>query len=98
MDEPWARRHAQLKLPFQAIIHVAGISMFWRSSARSIRDSVRNAMKLAQAHGYRSIAFPLIGAGTRRTKADQVLAIMQKALQAVEFDGAVRIVRYRKRQ
>ena len=26
------------KLPFKAIIHVAGISMWWRSSERSIRD------------------------------------------------------------
>src|SRR6478736_926121 len=34
------------KLPFKAIIHVAGISIFWRSSERSIRDSVSNAMNL----------------------------------------------------
>lgn len=83
------------RLPFKAIIHVAGISMFWRSSERSIRDSVRNAMALAKASGYRSIAFPLIGAGTGGTKADRVLTIMQEALQGVEFDGEVRIVRYR---
>jgi len=84
------------KLPFKTIIHVAGIDMFWRSSERSIRDSVANAMKLAKAQGYRSIAFPFIGAGTGGSKADWVLAIMQDALRAVEFDGEVRIVRYRK--
>src|SRR5438552_6741988 len=28
------------RLPFKAIIHVAGISMLWRSSERSIRASV----------------------------------------------------------
>src|SRR5579863_3158040 len=33
------------RLPFKAIIHVAGIDMYWRSSERSIRDSVRNALK-----------------------------------------------------
>ena len=85
------------KLPFEAIIHVAGINMFWRSSERSICDSVSNAMKLAQARGYRSIAFPLIGAGTGGTKAERVLAIMQEAFRTVEFDGHVRIVRYRKK-
>ena len=35
------------RLSFQAIIHVAGISLWWRSSERSIRDSVRNALTLA---------------------------------------------------
>jgi len=38
--------------------------VLWRSSERSIRDSVRNAMRLATEHGFRSTAFPLIGAGT----------------------------------
>lgn len=83
------------KLPFKAIIHVAGISMFWRSSKRSIRDSVQNAIRLASSKGYRSIAFPLIGAGTGGSKQETVLAVIQEALQSVEFDGEVRIVRYR---
>jgi O-acetyl-ADP-ribose deacetylase (regulator of RNase III) len=52
------------RLPFKAIIHVAGINLLWRASERSIRDSVRNALKLAQQQGFRSIAFPLIGAGS----------------------------------
>lgn len=47
-------------LPFKSIIHVAGINMFWRSSERSIRDSVRNAMTLAIKRGYRSTAIPLV--------------------------------------
>src|SRR3954469_11764437 len=34
------------KLPFKGIIHVAGISLLWRSSERSIRLSVENAMTL----------------------------------------------------
>src|SRR5438874_200467 len=52
------------RLPFKAIIHVAGINMLWRASERSIRDSVRNALLLAHEHGFRSIALPLIGAGS----------------------------------
>jgi O-acetyl-ADP-ribose deacetylase (regulator of RNase III) len=84
------------RLPFKAIIHVAGINMWWRASERSIVDSTQNAVRLAQARGYRSIAFPLIGAGTGGKKAEGVLEIMRKALGAVEYDGEVRIVRYRK--
>src|SRR3954454_7985274 len=43
-------------LPFKAIIHVAGINLMWRASERSVRDSVRNALNLAQDEGFRSIA------------------------------------------
>ena len=35
------------RLPFKAIIHVAGINMLWRASEWSIRQCVRNAMALA---------------------------------------------------
>ena len=83
------------RLPFKAIIHVAGISMFWVSSERSIRGSVRNAMALLKARGYRSIAFPLVGAGTGGGKEQQIVAIMMDELAKIEFDGGVRIVRYR---
>ena len=83
------------ELPFKSIIHVAGISMWWRSSERSIRDSTRNAVTLATQHGFRSIAFPLIGAGTGGGSADNVLAMMQDELASCEFDGNVIIVRFR---
>src|ERR1700730_15805675 len=43
-------------LPFKGIIHVAGINLLWRASERSIRDSVRNALKQALEHGFVSIA------------------------------------------
>src|SRR6187549_1612398 len=36
------------RLPYRAIIHVAGINMLWRASRGSIRDSVLNATALAQ--------------------------------------------------
>lgn len=83
------------QLPFRAIIHVAGINLLWRSSEPSIRDAVRNALALAQRKGYRSIAFPLIGAGSGGGDPANVLEIMRKELQAVEYDGLVRVVRYR---
>ena len=36
------------RLPFKAIIRVAGISMFWRSSERAIRGCVRSALGIAR--------------------------------------------------
>jgi O-acetyl-ADP-ribose deacetylase (regulator of RNase III) len=84
------------RLPFRAIIHVAGISMIWMSSERSIRDSVKSAMALARSEGHRSIAFPLIGAGTGGSKAQWVLTVMRDELKRIDFDGEVRIVRYKK--
>src|SRR5688500_2257246 len=51
------------RLPFRGIIHVAGINGFWRASEYSIRQSVSNAVALAEQQGYNSIAFPIIGSG-----------------------------------
>ena len=83
------------ELPFKAIIHVAGTSMFWRSSERSIRASVRSAIALALGR-YCSIAFPLIGAGTGGGREEKVLGWMLDELERVEFEGQVIVVRLRR--
>ncbi|MFO0263270.1 MAG: macro domain-containing protein, partial [Planctomycetota bacterium] len=70
-------------------------NLFWRSSETSVRDSVRNAVSLAARHGYRSIAIPLIGAGSGGSAPDKVQAIMEDELAKTSFAGDVRIVRYR---
>lgn len=81
-------------LPFKSIIHVAGINMLWRSSDRSIRDSVRNAVLIAQSRGYKSLALPLIGAGSGGGNAAKVQATIEDELTQCVFDGEIRIVRY----
>ena len=81
-------------LPNKAIIHVAGINMFWRSSERSIRNAVKNAMRIVNQHAYRSVAFPLVGAGSGGGNAETVLSIMKDALAQIDFEGEVIIVRY----
>ena len=68
------------RLPDSAIIHVAGINLLWRSSEYSIRASTRNAISLAKQHGFRSVAFPLIGAGSGGGHPDRVLAFMRDEL------------------
>ena len=82
-------------LPYRAIIHVAGINMLWRSSSQSVADSVRNAMRIVVEKEYRSVAFPLIGAGSGGGKAETVLAVMQKTLAEIDYVGEVCIVRFR---
>ena len=84
------------KLSFQAIIHVAGINMLWRASERSIRDSVRNAIQLAQEKGFQSIAFPLIGAGSGGFNQEQAKALMLDELSKIEVSMLVKFVVFRK--
>lgn len=85
-------------LPFKSIIHVAGINMFWRSSERSIRDSVRSAISTAQSRGYKSLAIPLIGAGSGGGNPAKVQSIIEDELTKCQFDGDVKIVRLPRRR
>lgn len=84
------------KLSCRAIIHVAGISMFWRSSRYSIRQSVLSAMEIVNARGFKSVAFPVIGAGTGGFGEDGALQIMVEAFSEVESVAEVTIVRFAK--
>jgi O-acetyl-ADP-ribose deacetylase len=84
------------RLSFRAIIHVAGINMLWRSSERAIRGCVRSALAIAREQGYRSVAFPLIGAGTGGYSPEKVLEIMRDEAGKHEYDGEIRMVGYRR--
>lgn len=84
------------KLKFKAIIHVAGINMLWRASERSIRDSVRNALALAHEQGFRSIALPLIGAGSGGFNVERTKALILDELQKLNSPLNVRVVVYRR--
>ena len=84
------------RLPFKGIVHVAGINMLWRASERSIRDSTRNALALAVEHGFRSIAFPLIGAGSGGFNQKRAKEIMLDELEELECPLEVTVVVFRK--
>jgi uncharacterized protein YwqG/O-acetyl-ADP-ribose deacetylase (regulator of RNase III) len=84
------------RLPFKAIIHVAGINMLWRASEWSIRQSVRNVMALANEKGFQSIAFPLIGAGSGGFNQERARAIMEDELAKIDSTMKVRVVIYGK--
>ncbi len=83
------------RLPHRGIIHVAGLDLLWRSSERAVRAATANALALVRAHGFRSMAFPLIGAGTGGRAAAQVEAWMTDELLAAPPSLAVVVVRYR---
>ena len=83
-------------LPFKAIIHVAGISLFWCASRKSIEPSTRNALAKAAEIGFASVAMPLIGAGTGGIRPASVEAWMSQAVAESAFQGEVLIVRYRR--
>jgi O-acetyl-ADP-ribose deacetylase (regulator of RNase III) len=85
------------RLPFKAIIHVAGINLLWRASERSIRDSVRNAVTLAHEKGFRSIGFPLIGAGSGGFNADRAKTLMLDEIEKVDAPLSVVLVVFKKR-
>ena len=82
------------KLPYQGIIHVAGINAFWFASEVSIRNSVRNAMRLVQEHNFESVAFPIIGAGSGSYGKTKALKIMFEEFAQVESKAQVKIVEY----
>lgn len=85
------------RLPYRGIIHVAGINMLWRSSERSIRDSVTNALARAREHGFGSVAFPIIGAGSGGFDEERALEVMLSTLEARDAEMDVTVVRYRRR-
>jgi O-acetyl-ADP-ribose deacetylase (regulator of RNase III) len=79
-------------LPFQGIIHVAGINMLWRASERSIRDSVKNAVRLAHEKGFNSVALPLIGAGSGGFDQEQAKSLMLDELGKLDVPMTVKVV------
>ena len=83
-------------LPYRGIIHVAGIGYTWTSSETSIRTSVRSAISEARIHGFNSLAFPLIGAGTGGFESGDVEVMMLDEIGKSGFQGECIIVKYQK--
>lgn len=82
------------RLPHRGIIHVAAIDLWWRASDASIQRSVRNAVAIAGEHGFRSLAFPVLGAGVGGFSVEAAVSLMRAALDGCDYDGEVVIVRY----
>lgn len=89
-----ARLTSAGSLPFKAIIHVAGINMFWFTTEYALRQSVKNAMNIINEHKYQSVAFPLIGSGSGNRGKQWSLGIMLEALELIESEASAMIVEY----
>ena len=74
------------RLPFKLIIHVAGINMVWRSSERSVRDCVRNALQIACDKGIDTLAMPLIGSGSGGMSQSAAESLILDELARVQTD------------
>lgn len=84
------------KLPFKGIIHVAGINMLWTASEWSIRESTRNAVRLAHEKGFTSMAFPLVGAGSGRSNQEKTRAIILDELSKMDVPMLIKVVVFRR--
>ena len=82
------------RLPHKGIIHVAGISMLWRASRASIQGSVKSAMAIVHERGFRSVAFPIIGAATGGFGEQGALDLMVEAFAEIESQVEATIVRF----
>ena len=85
------------RLLYKGIIHVAGINMLWRSSEYSIRESIRNAMSIVNDRSFKSVAFPVIGAGSGGYKKKKAQNYIMDELLKIESSANVVIVEYQKK-
>jgi O-acetyl-ADP-ribose deacetylase (regulator of RNase III) len=69
--------------------------MLWRASEQSIRDSVAHALARAREHGFGSMAFPVIGAGSGGFNEARALEVMRAALEPGAGELDVTVVCYR---
>ncbi len=92
-----ARLTSSGRLPFKAIIHVAGINMFWFGTKKSVIRSVQSAMKIVNEKGYSSVAFPLIGAGSGNRGEEWSLNLMLSEFEKIKSNADVIIVRYERK-
>ncbi len=86
------------RLSFRAIIHVAGINGWWRATEFSIRASVRNAVRLAQQHDFKTLAMPVIGSGAGSFSTEKALEFILDELEEIEGELRVLVVRFRVEQ
>tara|TARA_R110002072_G_scaffold42064_20_gene118683 strand:+ start:114700 stop:115176 length:477 start_codon:yes stop_codon:yes gene_type:complete len=83
-------------LSYQWILHVAALEWYWVATDRSIRQSAINALELAKKLNIRSLAFPLIGAGTGGKQQERSMELIRAACEQHASDLEVTIVRYQK--
>lgn len=82
------------KLPFKGIIHVAGLNHCWMTSELIIRKCVRSALTIANEKKFKSLAFPLIGAGTGGMSRDVSLRFMLEEVENSTYGGRALLIKF----
>lgn len=82
------------RLPYKAIIHVAGLTPCWVATKNSVQRSVRKAMEIVNRENFASVAFPVIGAGTGGFKQDEAVELMKDQLARISTSAEVEIIRF----
>ena len=80
------------KLAFKGIIHVAALTPFWTTSETIIQTCVKNAIQMAMAKEFTSLAFPLLGSGVGGQNPDGVAQLIRETASEVDVPIAIRIV------
>lgn len=83
------------RLPYKAIIHVASIAWWGRSSLHIVRTAVEQAVSVAEARALRSLAFPILGAGAGGLRVQAAEGAMVQGLERRQSALEVIIVRPR---
>ncbi len=79
----------------KGIIHTAVLNFQWKASEESIQESVWNTMGIVNRLQFRSVAFPLLGAGVGGIETERSYTLICEILKAIPTEADVRIVRYR---
>jgi O-acetyl-ADP-ribose deacetylase (regulator of RNase III) len=72
--------------------------MWWRSTKQSIKRSVISAVQIVNEQDFKSVAFPIIGAGTGGFGEESALLLMQEAICDVESSAEVFSVKFKRNQ
>lgn len=82
-------------LPARWVIHATAIDLRWRSSEASIRLATRSALHLAHWLGARTVAIPLLGAGTGGISDENSLAwIREESEEFLDRFERIELVRW----
>lgn len=68
----------------ELLIHVAGLTAWWRATTAGVESCAFNAVDAAVSHGVATMAMPLIGAGTGGLGESQARAAIEAGLRRAE--------------
>ena len=82
-------------LPARAIIHAAGMPPGGSADESSVRSAIRSALEMAVQEGFRSVAFPAIGAGVGGFSLQRCAEIsLEEARKQAEVDTSLEEIRF----